>query len=78
MDKGYQDYYRRLGLNIAYFRKMRGLTQAELGEKIGIDQTHLSKIEVASIGLSLDVLFALSKALDISPDKLLGQLLLSE
>ena len=75
MKEGYREYYRRMGLNIAYFRKLRGFTQAELAEEIGIDQTHLSKIEVASVGISFDVLFALSKALDVPPGKLLGELI---
>lgn len=46
----YKQYYRKLGLNIAYYRKSNGYTQEVLAEKIGIDQTHMSKIEVASVG----------------------------
>lgn len=45
------------------------MTQEALAEKIGIDQTHMSKIEVASVGVSLDTLFKLSKALDIPPNQ---------
>lgn len=71
MKKQYRDYYKKLGLNIAYYRHMAELTQEQLAEKIQIDQSHMSKIEVANVGISLDVLFALSQALSITPNKLL-------
>ena len=71
MKQEYRENYIRLGLNIAYYRKLRGLTQEALAEKIGVDQTHISKIEVASVGISLDNLFRISIALDVPPSKLL-------
>ncbi|MEG2022028.1 MAG: helix-turn-helix transcriptional regulator, partial [Oscillospiraceae bacterium] len=46
MKQEYYDRYRKLGLNIAYYRKLKGFTQDQLSEKMDIDQTHLSKIEV--------------------------------
>ena len=67
----YKSYYKKLGLNIAYYRKSNGFTQEVLAEKIGIDQTHMSKIEVASVGVSLDVLFAIAQALHVAHYKLL-------
>ncbi len=67
MRKEYKNNYKKLGLNISYYRKLRGFTQEELAEKVGIDQTHMSKIEVASVGISIDLLFALAEALDVSP-----------
>ena len=67
----YKSYYKKLGLNIAYYRKSNGFTQEVLAEKIGIDQNHMSKIEVASVGVSLDVLFAIAQALHVAPYKLL-------
>ena len=67
----FKSLYKKLGLTIAYYRKLRGLTQEALAEKIGVDQTHISKIEVASVGISLDNLFRISIALDVPPSKLL-------
>ena len=67
----YKSYYKKLGPNIAYYRKSKGFTQEVLAEIIGIDQTHMSKIEVASVGVSLDVLFAIAQALHVAPHKLL-------
>ncbi|MEF9865678.1 MAG: helix-turn-helix transcriptional regulator [Oscillospiraceae bacterium] len=65
MKQEYYDRYRKLGLNIAYYRKLKGFTQDQLSEKMDIDQTHLSKIEVAGVGVSLDKLFLLADILEI-------------
>ncbi len=70
MQKKYSEQYKYLGLNIAYQRRLKGLTQEQLAEAIGIDQTHLSKIERATVGISLDMLFAIAENLDIEPNKL--------
>lgn len=67
----YKDYYRMLGLNIAYYRKLKSFSQEMLAEKLDTVQTHISKIEVASIGVSLDMLFAIAEALEVPPHKLL-------
>lgn len=67
----YKDCYKKIGLNIAYYRKLKDYTQEVLAEKIDVDQTHISKIEVASVGISLDTLFDLAKALEVAPHKLL-------
>lgn len=41
------DYDKKdVGKKIKRFRKLRGLTQAELAEKIGISEKHVSKIEM--------------------------------
>ena len=31
----YKEQYRQIGLKIAYYRKLRGLTQEELAEQVG-------------------------------------------
>ena len=35
MERPYQDKFRELGLKIAYYRKLRGMTQEQLAEAIG-------------------------------------------
>lgn len=62
--------FRQLGLNIAYYRKSRGVTQEKLAERVGISRNHMSRIETADCAPSLDVLFDIAKALEVSPDKL--------
>jgi transcriptional regulator with XRE-family HTH domain len=67
----FKDKYKMIGLNIAYYRKKLGYTQENLAEKFGIDQTHMSKIEVAAVGISFDVFFEIADALEIVPKQLL-------
>ena len=58
--------YQRLGLNIAFFRKAKGLSQNELAEQINISRTHMSRIETAECAVSLDVIFDICRVLNIS------------
>ena len=34
------DYYYMIGTNIAYYRRLAGLTQAQLAEKVGVSRVH--------------------------------------
>lgn len=54
---------RLLGMRIKELRKIRGLSQEALAEKIGIDPKHLSRIEVGKSYPSLDTLEKTAKAL---------------
>lgn len=65
-----KEKYRLLGLNIAYYRKARGLSQSGLAELINISRTHMSRIETADCAVSLDVIFDLCDALQVPPGKL--------
>ena len=65
MDLRHYDKYKKLGLNIAYYRKDKGYTQESLAEKLNIDRTTVSKIELAVSGVSLDILFAISDLLKV-------------
>ena len=62
--------YKRLGLNIAYYRKERGFSQMQLAEMADISRTHMSRIETADCAVSLDVVFNICDALKINPSKL--------
>ena len=70
MQKKHIDKYKYLGLNIAYYRKMKNLSQEKLAELINISRTHMSRIETADCAVSLDVLFDICNVLEISPNKL--------
>lgn len=70
MQKIYADEYKKLGLNIAYYRKAKGLSQLKLAEKIDISRTHVSRIENSDCAVSLDIIFAIAKELDIPVYKL--------
>lgn len=69
----YRDRIIKMGLNVAYYRKYRGLTQEVLAERSKITRDFISKIEAPDmfIGISMRTLFNLADALDIPPSKLL-------
>lgn len=54
-----------LGARIKEIRKIRGLSQDELSEKIDIDPKHLSRIEVGRGFPSLDTLDTIAVALNV-------------
>lgn len=70
MKTTHRQKYKLLGLNIAYYRKLNGYTQESFAEKLDVDRTTISKIELATCGISLDLLFDISELLNISINKL--------
>ena len=56
-----------IGLRIAYFRKLKNVTQAELAERLYINKNYLSHIEsgAANKAVSLPLLIRIAKALDV-------------
>ena len=67
MEKKHQQELRMLGLTIAYYRKLRGLTQIDLAERANISRTHISNIEArnGTTSVSLDTLFDIADALEV-------------
>jgi predicted transcriptional regulator len=48
-------------------RKRKGLTQAELGKKVGLPQSYISKVEGGSIDIRLSSLLEMARALELEP-----------
>lgn len=73
MNNNREQQYKMLGLNIAYYRKLHGLTQLQLAELAGISRTHMSNIEAPNMptSTSLDTLMDLADALEIPVSSLL-------
>lgn len=69
----YTKQYRQIGLKIAYYRKLRGLTQEELAEQVGLTPAYIGHLEAPNISkaLSLDTLFDIAAALNVAPQKFL-------
>ena len=69
----YETEYLQLGLRIAYYRKLRGLTQEQLAEKIDRTPAFIGHVEAPNINkaISLDTLFDIAKALDVPAHKFL-------
>lgn len=70
----YAERYRKLGLKIAYYRKLRGLTQEQLAEAIDVTPAYIGHVEAPNINkaISLDILFAIADSLEIASYKLLN------
>ena len=73
MNLKYDLEYKQLGLKIAYFRKLSGLTQEQLAEKIEKSVAFIGHVEAPNIdkAISLDTLFAISEALGVPAYKFL-------
>ena len=67
MDYKRMNEFRLLGLTIAYNRKLRGLTQAELAEATNLSRTHISNIEAPNgkTSISLNKLFDIAEVLEV-------------
>lgn len=65
--------YKKIGLKVSYYRKLAGMTQEQLAEKMGVGTSFIGQIEAPNIykAISMDTLFRLAKALGIAPVKLL-------
>lgn len=74
MREQYREKYRILGLKIAYFRRLRGLTQEQFAEAIGRSVSFVSQIEANNSavvkGISLETLFTISEKLDVPVSRL--------
>lgn len=70
MALNHYDKMHSLGLNIAYYRKKKNISQIKLAEMINISRTHISRIETAECAPSLEVIFDICDALEIEPAKL--------
>ena len=64
--------YRLLGHNIQLIRKLKGLTQQELSDQIGINLQSLSKIERGINYPTFETLEKLTEALGVTPNELLA------
>ena len=73
MKAKYSDMYLQLGLKIAYSRKLRGLTQEQLAEKLDKSPAFIGHVEAPNINkaVSLDTLFDIAEILDVPVYKFL-------
>lgn len=67
-----EEKYKRIGLNIAYQRKFKKLTQIQLSELVGISRTHMSNIEAPNMitPISLEVIFNIADVLEVPVETL--------
>ena len=61
-----------IGKRIKKARKSKGISQVEFADKLDISVSHLSNIENGKINVGLDIFMAITEALEVSADWLLG------
>ena len=73
LNKDFKDDYIKIGLKIAYYRKLNSLTQEQLAEKLNCGVSFIGQIEAPNIykAISLDTLFRIAKALEVPAYKFL-------
>lgn len=73
MKPAYKKEYLQVGLKISYYRKLRGLTQEQLAEKVNRTPAYIGHLEAPNISkaVSLDTLFDIAAALDVPAFKFL-------
>lgn len=73
MKEIYLSEYRQIGLKIAYYRKLRGLTQEQLAERIDKVPAFIGHVEAPNINraVSLDTLFDIAAVLEVPAYKFL-------
>ena len=74
MEDKYKQNFKIIGLNIDYYRKLKGLSQMQLAEKANISRTHLSNIEAPNMptSISLETLFDIAEILEVPAAYLLS------
>ena len=67
IDPKYHSQLIKLGLNVAYYRKLANMTQEELAEQANVARNTITKIERTGVvqGMSLNTIFSISEALDV-------------
>jgi transcriptional regulator with XRE-family HTH domain len=63
----HSDRYMKLGLRIAYYRKMKGFTQEQLAERLGKSAGYVGAVEAVNVkrAISLDMLFDIADLLGV-------------
>lgn len=69
------NFKKRVGENIKYYRKLQGLTLAEVAKKIGITEATMQKYEAGAIKrVDVEMLTAIANAIMCEPGQLTGWL----
>lgn len=66
-------FFRQLGQRIAERRKAQSLTQAQLGDMVGVTQQQIASFETGRRRILVSTLPLLAKALDTSIEDLIGE-----
>lgn len=69
----FEQEYKQIGLKISYYRKLKGLTQEKLADKLGVATSYIGEIEAAGMykPISLTTLLRIAQALETPAYKFL-------
>lgn len=70
MDTKFFEKYQNFGFAVARARKLRGMTQQQLADKMNVSYETISRIENAATGFTGDMLFEIADALDVSVEEI--------
>ncbi len=67
MKAAHKAKYKKLGLKISYYRKLKGLTQEQLAEKLDKNLAFIGAVEAPNVDrtVSLDTLFDIADILEV-------------
>ncbi len=73
MQNEFADEYKKIGLKIAYYRKLKGWTQEQLADQLNVATNFIGQIEAPNIykPISMHTLFRIAKALEVPAYKIL-------
>jgi predicted transcriptional regulator len=74
MNKGEQSYLVALGAEIHKRRRVIGINQEVMADKVGIARTHLIRIEAGQVATTVLTLRKIAKQLGVKPEDLLKNL----
>ena len=69
----FEQEYKQIGLKISYYRKLKGLTQEKLADKLGVATSYIGQMEAAGMykPISLTTLLRIAQALETPAYKFL-------
>ena len=70
MEERHHEDYIRIGLNILYYRRQKGLTQEQLAEKSNYSKNHIQRVETAKAVPSVEILLDIADVLGVPVAKL--------
>lgn len=73
MKHEFEQEYKQIGLKISYYRKLNGLTQEKLADKLGVATSYIGQIEAVGMykPISLTTLLRIAQALETPAYKFL-------
>ena len=73
MEREFEREYKMIGLKVSYYRKLRGLTQEKLADRLGVATSYIGQIEAPGMykPISLTTLLRIAYALETPPSKFL-------